>query len=139
MTTGNEVVLTRGEVIDALSASAALPGVFPPVRVGDQDLMDGSVVNNNPISHAVAAGASNIYVLPSGYACALPRPPGSALVMILHAVTLLIQQRLIADVGRYRESVELRVAPPLWPLAVSPVDFSRAAELIKRAEAARGE
>jgi NTE family protein len=95
--------------------------------------MDGGVSNNAPISQAVAQGATTVYVLPTGYACTLDRPPRSALGMALHAITLLVQQRLAADAARCWEGVILRVVPPLCPLAVSPVDFSHSAELIDRA------
>jgi NTE family protein len=44
-------------------------------------------------------------------------------------------QRLVADVARYRDTLDLRVLTPLCPLTVSPVDFSHTAELIKRAHA----
>ena len=131
--TGREVHVARGSVVDAVMASAALPGVFPPVQVGAHLLMDGGVVNNTPISAAVAHGADVVYVLPTGYACALPAAPRSPIGMAMHAVTVAIQQRLISDVQALQESVTLRVAPPLCPLAVSPVDFSHTAELVQRA------
>lgn len=133
VTTGFEAVLDRGDVVDAVAASAAIPGVFPPVRIDGRDLMDGGVSDNTPVSRAVEAGADRIYVMPTGYACALDEAPRSALAMVLQAITLLVQQRLIADVARYQSSVDLRVLPPLCPLHISPVDFSHTAELINRA------
>lgn len=39
--TGKQVVLSHGPVIDAVLASVAVPGVFPPVRIGRRDLMEG--------------------------------------------------------------------------------------------------
>lgn len=134
--TGAEVVLSRGDTVDAVAASTAIPGVFPPVPWERGVLMDGGVSNNTPISHAVEWGAETVYVLPTGYACSLDRPPGSALGLVLHAITLLVQQRLAADVARAWEGVDLRVVPPLCPLAISPVDFGRSAELIETAHAA---
>lgn len=131
--TGTEVAIGEGPAVDAVMASAALPSVFPPVNVGPRLLMDGGVVNNTPISVAQQLGADTIYVLPTGYACALERPPRSALEMGIHAVTLAIQQRLIADVEALQGSMDLRVAPPLCPLAVSPMDFTHTALLIDRA------
>lgn len=131
--TGLEVVLARGDAVQAVLASAAIPGVFPPVRVGNHLLMDGGVVDNTPVSLAVRLGAERVYVLPTGYACALHSAPSSALGMALHAVTLTIEQRLINDVERYESECELHVIPPLCPLAVAPADFSRTAELITRA------
>ena len=79
--TGEELLLSSGPVVDAVMASAAIPAVLPAVEWGDLELMDGGVANNTPISHAIELGAREIYVLPTGHACALERPPGSALGM----------------------------------------------------------
>jgi len=136
--TGQEVALSQGPAVGAVMASAALPAVFPPMNVGSHLLMDGGVVNNTPISVARQLGADMIYVLPTGYACALEGAPRSALGMGIHAVTLAIQQRLIADVAALQGSMDLRVAPPLCPLAVSPIDFTHTAQLIERARIATG-
>ena len=43
----------RGPVVDALRASTAIPGVFPPVRISHHYLMDGGVANNAPIAQAI--------------------------------------------------------------------------------------
>lgn len=52
--------------------------------------------------------------------------------MALHALNLAVNQRLAADITRFEETVELHVIPQPCPLGVSPVDFSRAGELIER-------
>jgi NTE family protein len=127
---GAEVLLSKGSAVDAVLASTAIPGVFPPMRLDGRYLMDGGAVNNNPVSHAVDLGADRVWVLPTGYACALTSPPRSALGIALQALTLLVNHRLAVDVERYRDEVELRVVPALCPLRVSPGDFSRARELI---------
>jgi NTE family protein len=54
---GHEVWLTRGRLSDAISASYALPGIFPPSRIGGRWLMDGALVNPVPVSAARALGA----------------------------------------------------------------------------------
>jgi NTE family protein len=77
--TGQECLLSSGSLIDALMASTAIPAMLPTVRLRTRELMDGGVANNTPISHAIALGARDIYVLPAGHTCALERPPGSAL------------------------------------------------------------
>ena len=137
VTTGREVALTTGDAVDAIVASATIPGVLPPVKLGGRTLMDGGVVNNTPISNAIDAGATRIYVLPTGYACDLQHAPPSAIGMTLQAVSLLVQQRLINDVHEMQDHVDLRVLPPLCPLNISPADFSHARELIDRARAER--
>jgi NTE family protein len=55
--TSHEIWLTRGRVVDAIRASSALPGIFPPSRIGGRWLMDGALVNPLPISVVRALGA----------------------------------------------------------------------------------
>lgn len=55
--TGHEIWLTRGSLVDALRASYAMPGIFPPVKIAGRWLMDGAVVNPIPVSPARALGA----------------------------------------------------------------------------------
>ena len=130
--TGEELRLSSGPLADAVLASASIPGVLPPVPWEDRLLMDGGVVNNTPISHAVELGADEIYVLPTGHACDLDRPPSGAMAMALHAISLLMHHRLLDDIERNRDRVRLVVLPPPCPLSVQPTDFSRADELITR-------
>jgi NTE family protein len=133
---GEEVRLSEGPAIDAVLASASIPAVLPPVRWDGRELMDGGVANNSPISHALQLGAREVYVLPTGNACALEAPPHGALAMALHAVSLLTQRRLIDDVERHRDdAARLVVLPPPCPLAIAPIDFSHADDLIARAYA----
>ncbi|HUZ70783.1 MAG TPA: patatin-like phospholipase family protein [Candidatus Saccharimonadales bacterium] len=136
VTTGREVLISKGQALPAILASAAIPGVFPPVRVGALELMDGGVVSNTPIAHAVERGATRVYVLPAGYPCAISKTPRSALGMVLQALTLLVEHQLLHEVARYEDVVELRVVPPVCPLAVAPADFRHSAELIERARVA---
>lgn len=133
---GREVLLSSGDARDAVLASASIPAVLPPVTIDDRALFDGGVANNTPISHAVELGADRIVVLPAGVACALPVAPRSAVATAIHALTLLIAQRLVLDVAAYHDRVELIVLPPLCPLAVSSSDFRHGELLIDRAHAA---
>lgn len=129
---GAELRLSSGPVTSAVLASAALPGVFPPVRRDGRVLVDGGVTNNTPLSHAIALGARKIYVLPTGYACTLEKPPRGAIGVALQSLNVLVQQRLVHDIRLVPESVELVVLPPLCPLDVVPVDLSHGEELIRR-------
>ncbi len=54
--TGHEIWLTHGRLVDALRASYALPGIFPPVRLGGRWLVDGALVNPVPVSAARVLG-----------------------------------------------------------------------------------
>ena len=133
---GKEEVLSQGDPIAAVLASSAIPGIFPTVEIAGRALFDGGVADNTPISQAIALGADRVVVIPAGVACALPSPPRSAIATAVHALTLLIEQRLILDVAAYQDDVDLIVLPPLCPLSVSSTDFRSARLLIDRAESA---
>src|SRR3954453_13926608 len=126
---GAEVLLSAGDTLTAVLASSAVPAVLPPVRRDGRTLVDGGLADNAAVSQAVALGADRIYVLPTGYACALPAPPARPLAVAVQALTLLVQRRLIADVALYADRVDLVLPPPLCPLRISSIDFRHAEEL----------
>jgi NTE family protein len=134
---GSEVLLSAGSTVDAVAGVAAVPGVLPPVRFGDRRIIDGGVVNNAPISHAVELGAERIYVLPCIDPSPVPaRAPASALGAAINGLGLLVARRLEADLARYAGDAELIVLPAPNPLAVQPTDFGRAGRLMRDAHAA---
>lgn len=130
--TGQELRLSSGDARAAILASAAIPGVFPPVNWQGRELIDGGVSNNTPITAAIELGAERIYVLPTGNACALPEAPRGAIAMLLHAMSLLVMRRLLLEVELLRDRAELIILPPPCPLTIPPVDFSHSDELIRR-------
>lgn len=60
MGTGHEVWLRSGDVVQAMRASFALPGVFPPMRYQNRLLVDGALVNPVPVSACQAMGADMV-------------------------------------------------------------------------------
>ncbi|HKD96010.1 MAG TPA: patatin-like phospholipase family protein [Micromonosporaceae bacterium] len=60
------VYLQRGDLVGALLASTAIPGMLPPVRIGGRWLVDGWVLANAPLGWVARAGVDTIYVLPCG-------------------------------------------------------------------------
>jgi hypothetical protein len=87
----------------------------------------------------VLSGGGSLGAVQVGMLRALAAPPRSAIATAVHALTLLIEQRLIFDVAAYAAQAELIVLPPLCPLSVASVDFRFGAPLIERAETATGE
>jgi len=57
LVTGHEVWLRKGSIVEAVTASFSLPGVFPPVLRNDRYLVDGALVNPVPVSPCQAMGA----------------------------------------------------------------------------------
>jgi len=55
-----------GPVVDAVVASAAVPGLLPPARIGDEHYLDGGIVNSIPLGRAVQLGATRVFVLQVG-------------------------------------------------------------------------
>lgn len=130
---GRSVCFSKGSAVEAILASCAIPAIFPPVRVGDQYLIDGAIASNTPVATAVILGATRLIVLPTGYACALTVPPASAIASALHALNMLIAHQLVQDLELLADQIEIVTVPPLCPLSASAYDFSRAPELIERA------
>jgi NTE family protein len=127
--TGEEVLLNAGPAVPALMASAAMPGIFPPVRVGDRWLMDGSIVSDTPVGPAVAAGADEVWVLP----CVpdIPtRRPRTPLEAVLRSSSLALARHHVATVHAWSVSCRLYVVPaPVVP-GSSPFSFSHTVELL---------
>lgn len=51
-----------GVLADVVQASCAVPGILPPVRIGEEHFIDGGIVNSIPVARAVVLGATEIYV-----------------------------------------------------------------------------
>lgn len=55
---GEPVILTEGNLVQALRASMAIPSVFTSVHMGEVYLIDGGLVRNFPVSEVLDMGAS---------------------------------------------------------------------------------
>jgi NTE family protein len=124
-------VFAAGPLRPALLASSALPGIFPPVRLGDAVLVDGAVVNLVPISHALAGPVERIFVLdvsdPMG-----DRPLRSPLDVVIRSMAISRDQRFDLELQWVPPEVEMVVLPPP-PDDRDFFDFSGARELIDQA------
>jgi NTE family protein len=132
--TGTAVGWQDGPALEALLASAAIPGLFPPIERDGRTYIDGGVAYQAPFATAIQQGAKTLYVLPTGYTCAGRKAPDSALAHAAHALNLLILSKLIGCIQFYSRQCDIRVVPPLCPLHVSPLDFSQTGHLIDTAE-----
>lgn len=64
---GGRAVFQRGSVVDALLASSAIPGIFPPVSIDGALYADGGMVDGCSVETAIEMGARRIFVLAIGY------------------------------------------------------------------------
>lgn len=56
--TGEQVILTRGDLVTAVRASSSFPGAFEPIARQGRVLADGGIVNNLPVEAASYMGAT---------------------------------------------------------------------------------
>jgi NTE family protein len=52
LASGKEIVLTEGKLVDAVMATIAIPGIFPPQIVGEHRLVDGGMMDPVPVRPA---------------------------------------------------------------------------------------
>ncbi|MGH8986984.1 MAG: patatin-like phospholipase family protein [Acidimicrobiales bacterium] len=135
---GLERWLTEGPAIEAVLASAAIPAMFPPVRIGDELLIDGGVVDNVPISRAIDAGATRVYVLLCGPLHYRPRPARRPVEAVLTGFFVAVHARFARELALVPPAVEVTVFSGGGDPAADYRDFSATSELIAagRAEVA---
>jgi NTE family protein len=131
--TGEGLLLRSGDVVDSLAASAAIPGIFPPVRIGDRWLVDGTLSAGCPVREAQAMGADRVYAISTGTAPRLTTPRG-AVAMAMNSVSLVTarawREHLTAAWRHAAASGgSIFVVPSAEPVAPGPFDFTRSAAL----------
>lgn len=110
---GRAVALTKGDAASAVMASAAFPGVYPPVEREGLLLMDGGVVADVPLDLAADLGAAAALVLSVPPLIEGP-PPLRALDLLFRASTFGVEahgRSVLARPPAQLEVLEI-VAPP---------------------------
>jgi NTE family protein len=87
--TGRAVPITCGRLAPAVRASCSVPGIFTPVQIGDQFLVDGSISDTIPVGVLRSMGAE--YVIAVDIFAPSQRPRWGALGMGFNALEILIQ------------------------------------------------
>jgi NTE family protein len=108
--TGDEILIVAGPTEPALLASAAIPGVFPPVELYGHRLVDGAVVNLVPISHALAGPTQRVFVLDVSDPLQ-DRPIRSPLDVAIRAFAISRDQRFELELQYVPDDVDLVVLP----------------------------
>jgi NTE family protein len=137
---GREVLLREGRLVDAVLATCAVPGLFPPVLRDDMVLVDGGVLNNVPVDVCELLGAQRVVGVDLGMvaddwtfeAPGAPRrawPPRQWMPRSQIGIAERALMLMMAELTTQR----LRRAPPavlLRPLIAGflPLDFTRTLE-----------
>jgi NTE family protein len=100
-----------GPLVDAVLASAAVPGLLPPVAVAGRHYMDGGLVNSIPLGRAVELGAQRVFVLQVGRIDHPLRPPRRLWEVAPVAFEIARRHRFARDLATVPDEVEVHVLP----------------------------
>jgi NTE family protein len=100
-----------GVLTDVVLASCAVPGILPPVPIGDEHFIDGGIVNSIPVARAVALGAKTIYVLQVGRLERPLQPPRWPWEVGLVAFEVARRHRFASDLASLPDGVRLHLLP----------------------------
>jgi NTE family protein len=106
-----ETWFDSGDLIDAILASAAVPGLLPPVEIAGKHYVDGGVVNSIPISRAYEVGAREVYVLHVGHVdddLEVPKRPWDVGMV---AFEIARRHRFTSDLASIPDGVTVHVLP----------------------------
>jgi len=104
-----------GPVVDAVMASCAVPGLFPPVAVGGEHFYDGGLVSSIPVGRAVQLGAKTVYVLHVGRIEQALKPPRWPWEVGYVAFEIARRSRFVEDMANLPDGVSVRALPSGTP------------------------
>ncbi|HEV3266489.1 MAG TPA: patatin-like phospholipase family protein [Acidimicrobiales bacterium] len=131
ITDGRERWLMSGPAVEAILASAAVPAIFPSVEIDGDRLVDGGVVDNVPISRAIDAGATRIFVLLCGPLTFIPPPSKRPVEVMLSALFISVHARFSRELARLPDGVEVIVFAGDGTSSRDYTDFSETEALIE--------
>jgi NTE family protein len=136
LVTGAPVLLDQGDLQSALLASAAIPGMLPPVDRAGRTLVDGGVIAYVPVLAAQQAGAASVVVVATGPESSPLRPTSTrrrAGAIAARAGLLLLHHQIERDLREVAQHIPTVVLPTGiedWP---APWDFGHSQRLISTA------
>jgi NTE family protein len=101
-----------GPVVEAVVASAAVPGLLPPAQVGDEHFLDGGIVNSIPLGRAVQLGATTVYVLQVGRIDRPLTPPTKPWEVARVSFEIARRHRFARELAELPDHVAAHVLPP---------------------------
>src|SRR3989475_890516 len=130
LTSGEPVVFTQGNLVDAIRASCAFPGLFEPVQIGTRYLADGGLVAPVPTCAARSLGAALVIGVSVGMQDGHRGAPTNIFQVVSRAVNAAQKHQLEV----WERHADLVLRPDVQSLAWD--DFDRADEAIQAGAAA---
>lgn len=129
LTTGGPVWFDAGPAVDILYASAAIPGVVPPITIDGDTYVDGGVVANLPVLRAAELGAQRILCLDVSVAGTARHAPDTALGILLRSFAIALNAATESSVEHTAAQRTLWRVQPEVPHGLRTTDWGRCAEL----------
>jgi len=130
LTSGEPVIFTQGNLVDAIRASCAFPGLFEPVEIGTRCLADGGLVAPVPTRAARDLGAGVVIGVSVGMQDGHRGAPTNIFQVVSRAVSAAQKHQLEV----WERHADLVLRPDVQSLAWD--DFHRAEEAIAAGAAA---
>jgi len=128
--TGEEVLLNKGNLAQAMIASSAFPSLFSPVEIDGKILVDGGVVNNYPIEEVRKLGADIIIGVDV-------QNDLYDRTQLRDATKILVQITNLQSIERMRKNVtntDIYIKPDVTQYGV--ISFDKGNEIIRKGEEA---
>ena len=126
LTSAKQVEFASGDLFDALRASMSLPGLFAPLKRGDQMLVDGGIVNNLPVDITRKMGSEIVIAV----ALHVPLPEKKQQYSLFGVFDRTLDIMLSGAELRAIASADVVIIPDLRTLGSG--DFQRASEFIAK-------
>lgn len=125
---GQLVVIDDGPLVEAVLATTALPGIFPPVVRGDMILTDGGTLNNLPVDVARARGAQRVIAVElndavPGFSLLPPVADNPLARLTLAPQQFAVASRALSLLVNHVTAIQLRECPPDLLLSPSVADI----------------
>jgi NTE family protein len=120
-------------LLEAVLASSAFPGGFPPVQIGRWQYTDGGVICNVPISVAIDKGATQVYALDVAYTGDVYGPARDILSVLLRVASIMLHQDLLDELeyAAQQPGVSVHHIVIRGVSQASDFDFDHGAEMVK--------
>ncbi|HEY0494072.1 MAG TPA: patatin-like phospholipase family protein [Candidatus Dormibacteraeota bacterium] len=133
LTRARKEIFTTGSVPDAVAASSAIPGVFNPYRIGDEEFVDGAVAENVGLAEAIQLGATHVIAIDNSTSNPR-RPPSNNLTGVLaQSIQIMLAQRTIEEYQRFATQAQISLLVPNVEFGTEGTDFSQVERLIEEA------
>jgi NTE family protein len=133
VSTTSPYVISTGSLPPALLASAAIPGIFPPVHHDGRSLYDGGVVANVPLLQALAMGARSLVVLDCTFPGHLLPPPESLAETVLFTAMVSMRSQASLEAPLVAAHIPVVYLPGPVACRCSPFNFGSTQVLIEGA------